>query len=484
MNDEVIARTAQGRLRGTRDGDALRFLGIPYAESPRLAGRFTAPVPHPAWDGIRDALVYGATSPQPDRGVTLIPEPIVAGDNELNLNVFTPSLSGGLPVLVWLHGGGFFGGCNASPWYRGGPFARDGVVLVSINYRLGAEGFLELDGASVNRGVRDWIRALEWVRENIAGFGGDPGRVTIAGQSAGGGACAALLGAPAARGLFRGAICMSGGAGLVLPGSVVAGAGAALAATLGVPPTAEAFEALPAERILAAQEELMAQAMGAMFAAPDESAVARALNDGIGIPLGPWVDGAVITADPLTAAGTRPDVALLAGATANELTMAWMANDWVTSGMVRDALTSAGVPAPQVQEYLDLPGRPCDIVGQAMTDRVFRAPAQRLAARSAAGWAYDFRWSSPSGAIPGQAFHCLDVPFAFDNLHEPGVREAAGDGPPQALADAMHGAWTRFVTDGDPGWDRYTTGTRFVMLFDDPPAVASDPLATARQSWP
>jgi para-nitrobenzyl esterase len=218
MAADVVALTAQGRLRGARDGPALRFLGIPFAESPVTAGRFGAPAAPGRWDGIRDALSYGATSPQPDRGVTLIPEPIIAGDNELNLNVFTPDLNPvRLPVLVWIHGGGFFAGCNASPWYRGGPFARDGVVLVSVNYRLGAEGFLEVPGAPANRAVRDWVRALEWVQENIAAFGGDPGRVTIAGQSAGGAACAALLGVPAARGLFRGAACVSGGSGR--PGS-------------------------------------------------------------------------------------------------------------------------------------------------------------------------------------------------------------------------------------------------------------------------
>ncbi|HEY1002868.1 MAG TPA: carboxylesterase family protein, partial [Streptosporangiaceae bacterium] len=122
MAADVVALTVQGRLRGARDGPALRFLGIPFAESPVTAGRFGAPAAPGRWDGIRDALSYGATSPQPDRGVTLIPEPIIAGDNELNLNVFTPDLGPArLPVLVWIHGGGFFGGCNASPWYRGGP---------------------------------------------------------------------------------------------------------------------------------------------------------------------------------------------------------------------------------------------------------------------------------------------------------------------------------------------------------------------------
>ena len=252
---DVIAVTAQGRLRGARDGQALRFLGIPYAESPATAGRFGAPAAPGRWDGIRDALHYGATSPQPDRGITLIPEPIIAGDNELNLNVFTPDLGAArLPVLVWIHGGGFFGGCNASPWYRGGPFARDGVVLVSINYRLGAEGFLEVPAAPANRAVRDWVRALEWVQENIAAFGGDPGRVTIAGQSAGGGACAALLGVPAARGLFRGAACMSGGPALMQTAEGIRAVAARMARLLGVPALDRAaLEQMPAETILAAQ---------------------------------------------------------------------------------------------------------------------------------------------------------------------------------------------------------------------------------------
>jgi hypothetical protein len=156
---DVVALTAQGRLRGAADDRALRFLGVPYAESPATAGRFGAPAPPGHWDGIRDALCYGATSPQPDRGITLIPEPIIVGDNELNLKVFTPDPGAArLPVLVWIHGGGFFAGCNASPWYRGGPFARDGVVLVSINYRLGAEGFLEVPGAPANRGHRPRVQ--------------------------------------------------------------------------------------------------------------------------------------------------------------------------------------------------------------------------------------------------------------------------------------------------------------------------------------
>ena len=294
--DDVIAHTADGRVRGAKDGQALRFLGIPYAQSPATAGRFAAPVRPGRWDGIRDALAYGATSPQPDRGITMIPEPIIAGDNELNLNIFTPDLgAAGLPVLVWIHGGGFFGGCNASPWYRGGPFARDGVVLISINYRLGAEGFLEVPGAPANRAVRDWVRALEWVQENVAAFGGDPGKVTVAGQSAGGGACAALLGVPAARGLFRGAVCMSGAAALRQTADGVRDVAAKMAGQLGVPELSQpALEELPAETILAAQQAVMAAAARDR---QDSQTVTDLLGEGIWLPWAPWVDGEVVVVD-------------------------------------------------------------------------------------------------------------------------------------------------------------------------------------------
>jgi para-nitrobenzyl esterase len=479
-------------LRGARDGHVLRFLGIPYAQSPATTGRFAAPVPPACWDGTRDALAYGATSPQPDRGGTIIPEPIIAGDNELNLNVFTPELGAAdLPVLVWIHGGGFIGGGNASPWYRGGPFARDGVLLVSINYRLGAEGFLEVPGAPVNRAVRDWVRALEWVQENIAAFGGDPGQVTIAGQSAGGGACATLLGVPAARGLFRSAVCMSGGAALTQTSGGVRAVAAQMARRLGIPALNQAaLEELPAGIILAAQEAVSAASAGALDGRQGKEAVVGLLSGGTRLPWAPWIDGEVVTEEPLQAAGSpqHSSISLLAGATANEFSMAWMRADWITSDMVAEGLAKAGVPAQVAAAYLDRAGlQPCGAVGQAITDRTFRVPAQQLAAAKAqaggAAYVYDFRWASSAGVAPGLAFHCLDIPFAFDALGEPGVREVTGPAPPASLAADMHGAWVRFVTHGDPGWERYETAKRPVMVFAEPSAMHEGPLRTERAAW-
>jgi para-nitrobenzyl esterase len=488
MTADVVAVTAQGRLRGAVDGPALRFLGIPYAESPATAGRFEVPSPPGCWDGIRDALRYGATSPQPDRGITLIPEPIIAGDNELNLNVFTPDLGQArLPVLVWIHGGGFFGGGNSSPWYRGGPFARDGVVLVSINYRLGAEGFLEVPGAPANRAVRDWVRALEWVQENIAAFGGDPGRVTIAGQSAGGGACAALLGVPAARGLFRAAACMSGGSALMQTAEGVRAVAARMASHLGMPVLDRAaLEQMPAETILAAQGAVTAPGP----ASQDAEALAALLSRGITLPWAPWADGDLVTSEPMQAAASprHREVALLAGATAHEFNMAWIPAGWISADMAAEGLAKAGVPAPLAAVYLDRTGsRASGAIGQAVTDRTFRVPAQQLAAAKAdaggAAYTYDFRWAPRTGPLAGLAFHCLDVPFFFDALGEPGVAEAAGPAPPGALAAEMHGALVRFVTDGTPGWEPHGTGRRPVMIFAEPSGLQEDPLKMERTAW-
>src|SRR5215469_5187456 len=489
---EVIALTAQGRLRGARDGRAWRFLGVPYAEPPETAGRFGVPAAPGRWDGIRDALRYGATSPQPDRGITLIPEPIIAGDNELNLNVFTPDLgAAGLPVLVWIHGGGFAAGCNTSPWYRGGSFARDGVVLVSINYRLGAEGFLEVPGAPANRAVRDWVRALEWVQENIAAFGGDPARVTIAGQSAGGGACAALLGVPAARGLFRSAACMSGGPALTQTAEGVRAVAVQMARHLGVPALDRAaLEQMPAETILAAQGAVTTAGTAAGTGRQDAGTLAALLSSGIRLPWAPWADGDVVTEEPVQAAASprHREIAVLAGATAHEFNMAWLPADWITGDMAAEGLAKAGVPAPLAAIYLDRAGpRPGGAVGQAVTDRTFRVPAQQLAAAKAkaggSAWTYDFRWAPPTGPLAGLAFHCLDVPFFFDTLGEPGVAEAAGPAPPATLAADMHGALVRFVTNGTPGWEPHGAGRRPVMVFAEPSGVQDDPLAMETMAW-
>ena len=208
----TVVKTAQGKVRGSVADGVNTFKGLPYAAPPFGANRLRPPQPVEAWSGVRDALTYGAKPPQlpyPPPWDVLIPERGPLGEDCLNLNIWTPDPgSAGLPVMVWIPGGMFEAGSGAS--YDGSRFARDGIVCVTINYRVGAEGFLYLRDGDANLGLLDQIAALEWVRENIAAFGGDPGNVTIFGQSAGAMSVGTLLSMPRAKGLFRRAIAQSG----------------------------------------------------------------------------------------------------------------------------------------------------------------------------------------------------------------------------------------------------------------------------------
>jgi len=484
---EITVKVTEGLLEGDRDEGGYRFLGVPFAMSPQLSGRFGPPMPHPPWAGTRNALAYGATASQPDRGVTVIPEPIIPGDNCLNLNIFTPDLGDAqLPVLVWIHGGGFFGGCNASPWYRGSSFARDGVVLVSINYRLGAEGFLAIDDAPANRGVLDWIAALRWVQRNIRAFGGDPGRVTIAGQSAGAAACATLLAIPEAKDLFGAAICMSGAAQFVQSADAAAAVGQEMAARLGVSPVKKAMEAVPVTRLIEVQQEII----GSM----DMSSAAEELGHqlrGIQLRLAPVVDGDILPVQPLAAirSGSAKDKAILVGATAHEFNSGLSSLRGLTADVTCKALVVAGLTPPKAESYLRAhpAAEPWQVAGQVLTDRTFRLPAQELleAHASAAGSAYhyEFRWTSSAAPYEGLSIHCLDVPFAFDLLHADGVEQVAGANPPQELAATMHADWVRFIKERSPGWAPYDRRERIGMIYGANPAVSRDPLACERSLW-
>lgn len=203
--------TVHGAVRGTLEQGVAVFRGIPYAAAPVGALRFRAPAPPEPWEGVRDAVAFGPTAPKRPYSPPLdrlLPDPDVPGDNCLNLNVWTPSPDAtGLPVIVWIHGGSLLHGSSAVPLYDGTAFARDGVVLVSVNYRLGIEGFGVLPDAPANRGLLDQIAALTWVRDNIAAFGGDPDLVTVCGESAGAISIGALLAAPGPGGCSGGRCC-------------------------------------------------------------------------------------------------------------------------------------------------------------------------------------------------------------------------------------------------------------------------------------
>ncbi|WP_062305851.1 carboxylesterase/lipase family protein [Demequina subtropica] len=450
-----VVWTASGAVSGrwrehrSADGSASRaaiFLGIPYAEPPVGARRFLAPEPRAAWDGVRPALLHGAT---PQRGCpwpdSYVPEPSIPGDDLLTLDVGTPDPSpdAGLPVLVYIHGGGFVGGSHAGPWWGGQAFHRDGVVTVAASYRLGFDGFGWIDGAPLNRGVLDWIAALDWVQQNIRAFGGDPAKVTIAGQSAGGAAVMRLLTMPAARGLFRGVLALS-------PADTPIRVDRARAATiegaarLGVTPDLEGLRSLTEAQVLAAQ---------AQEPPPLDDPLAGTFHDNL--VLSPVIDGELVpgtVADAL-AAGVGDDVALLIGATAHEFTLALHdAPDALVAGPPGELLARAGVPEDLRDELAaTAPGPEGRLVaGQAITHAIFRRHVGRWAAlRAARGaqprtWAYDFRWTSPVDGIAG---HCLDLPFGFDVLRERNAARWVGPEAPQELADAVHGDWLALVRD-------------------------------------
>ncbi|MFJ9246660.1 carboxylesterase/lipase family protein [Streptomyces sp. NPDC101776] len=471
MPQSVLAVTSQGPVLGTWQHTTARFLGIPYAQAPVGELRFAAPVPPEPWTDPLDATRYGPTAQRRPfilDGPTTIPEPSIPGEGVLNLNVFTPDPHPGadLPVLVWIHGGGYVAGSAASPWYDGSAFARDGIVLVSLGYRLGIEGFLPLEDAPDNRGVLDWIAALTWVRDNIEAFGGDPGKVTVAGQSAGGGAAQTLMATPSAHGLFRAAISESGAVRAPQHRRDALADSARLTERTGVPARAAALRDLTDDELLALQDAL---------ATPEA-----------GLTLAPFADGELIPVPvpDAFADGSATSVPLLLGFTEREFYPPPGSDPTpVPAEVVGAVLAGHGLGPEAVTAYAALREGtdPEQRIGQALTDAIFRGPSLALAESRAhhelPTWLYHFTW--------GSAAHCVEIPFAFDLLNAERVTAATGPHPPQSLADAMHGAWVAFVRDLDPGpnWPRYTNKRRTTMIWDAVPEAIDDPLGAERRIW-
>ncbi|WP_254677984.1 carboxylesterase family protein [Agrococcus sp. SGAir0287] len=505
---DVVVPTPSGRVRGRWEpvgsptslalgrprATVAAFRGIPYAEAPVGDLRFAAPVPIAPWDGVRDVREPGPTPQRVGDPRALIPEPSVPGDEILNVTVLTPdpSPAARLPVLVWIHGGGYTTGSPASPWYGNGAFARDGVVTVLVSYRLGFDGFGWIEGAPQNRGVRDWLCALEWVQRHVAAFGGDPDHVTVAGQSAGGGAVLTLLGMRAAAGLLARAWAASPALADV-PEQTARALAARLGDRLGIGahggvPTLEVLRRAGERDVLRAQPGARRGAGRGLYRLADEL-----------LALGPVVDGDLLeqpTLDAL-AAGAGRTVPLVVGGMHDELLLTdALAPRWLRVALraIPPAVTlgAAHVDRATRRAYVAANSDAADegaggLAARYLSDLVFggtivgAASARERAAHphaqerrrlehpdaavragvaepppagpTAATWTYRFDWASPTR---GGAVHCVDVPFAFDALGDDHADRLVGADAPQALADVVHGAMARFAEHGDPGWQPWS----------------------------
>jgi para-nitrobenzyl esterase len=369
--------------------------------------------------------------------------------------VWTPDLTDRLPVVVWFAGGANVMGSSAQPIFDGTAFARDGVVFVSVNHRLGVEGFAHLPDAQPNRAVLDQLAALRWVRDNIANFGGDPGAVTVAGVSAGAGAVFTLLSLDT--GLFRGAVVQSG---LLSVGHAPADAElitAEVARRAGVEPTADALRAVDPSRLA----EIALEVTTAVQANPDP-AVWGASVAGTGLAFAPVVDGELIAEPPLRRVldGAGRDVDVLIGFASDELLR-------MVHGLVPDDvdLAALGIDPATARRYAQL--RPdasgSELYATILADGIFRDPVYAFAGQRTGTYVYEFAWRS---SLPGVgAAHGLDVGFVFDTL---GNSTIEGEEPPQGLAEAMHHAWVTFARLGRPGWSAFPQ----LMRFDRHPHTA------------
>ena len=494
--EQPAVRTKAGELRGTYENGIAVFRGVPYAAAPIGELRFSPPQPTPPWQGVRDATQDGPVAPQGRSRLAHVMGDFERPQSEdcLTLNIWTPAAdSAKRPVLVWIHGGAFASGSGSLSWYSGERFAANGdVVVVSINYRLGALGFLCLPGVSEgNLGLLDQIAALRFVRDNIAAFGGDPDNVTVVGQSAGAASIVILMTMPPARGLFRRAILQSTPFGRMSRTLEDAHRiGRRLLEVLGLKPDEAAkLKSLPFAQFVTAQSEV----------ARLEKKFADALA-----PFWPVIDDKVYPGEAASAlkSGAGAEIDVMIGTTREEMAAFYCIDDEIEKAdqAAIEGVFASVFPTGHRRYYDEIRRMRASrtnaaLLGDLMTDAMFRMGGLRLAEwRADQGrpvYLYQFDWQSPAGF---QACHCLEIPFVFNNLTnwtDSPMLKGAKQPEAEGIADAMHGAWIAFARNGRPhhpglpSWPLYRREDRMTMCFDSVIGPVSDLAGLAsRQPWP
>lgn len=503
----AVVDTSCGKVQGELKDGLQVFRGIPFAKPPVGDLRFQSPRPPEKWSGVRECTKFSPGAPQEQVPLMDVGE---MSEDCLYLNIWTPGCDNRRrPVMVWIHGGGFMGGSGSQAMYEGSSLVRRGdIVLVTINYRLGALGFAylrdilgEKHPAGANNGIQDQVAALKWVKENIERFGGDPGNVTIFGESAGGMSVGTLLGTPSAKGLFHRAIPQSGAAHHATTREDANRIGRTLLEALNIAPeNAQKLWEVPYQDIIKAQRKC------AMLSINVEGG--RKRLPVLGMTLVPVVDGSVLPEDPHDAIvrGSARGVPVLIGTTHDE----WNLFVYLTdpkkktldeTGLVK--LCNKRIPGHgeraastyrAIHEKRGEPAKPVDLFCAIETDRTFRIPAIRLAEEQqpheSRTFMYLLDWKSPAFGGTLGSCHAMDIPFVFGTLATPFGQMLTGGGEgPKVLADKVQEAWLAFARTGNPGhkglpeWTPYETGRRATMYLGKECRLLNDPQSEERKFW-
>jgi para-nitrobenzyl esterase len=508
----LTVRTTAGALRGFRRDGVLRWMGVPYAQPPVGPLRFVAPQPVEPWEGVRPAVEPGAACPQVPHPFTGgIPYAFPQSEDCLYLNVFSPDAADDLPVLVFIHGGAYRSGTSGIAEYDGSALARLGVVVVTISYRLGVFGSMDLRSVGVgdaNCTLRDQVAALGWVHDEIAAFGGDPSRVTIVGESSGGNSITTLLATPSAREFFHGAIAQSPHPQTAHSADKKAPHARALVDRLGLSDHLAQSDQLAQSEQPAPDATALGAALRAV-PAPRLLAVANQLDSDITAesPLvaaySPTIDGDVLPEHPLQAmrAGRANPVPLVIGTNHDESSLFKHGKTPVIpNSEPRVELLVAGTDPTAWQRIRGLYGsgrgnerRDWAAAGG---DGVFHVPSIEAAeAHASAGnpvWMYRFDHASPlMRAIGLGATHGTELPYLFAAFGTPVARAVTGTDSARTkrrVHEVLAGSWTSFVRDGVPShrgwvWPRYTTDDRATLAIDMVSRVVHDPDRAVREAW-